>query len=58
MTREIFFFKYHAENKGRRLVPDPFLFFIRALYQVKESGLQLSLNIFQWFLTWYTIQTM
>ena len=41
MTREIFFFKNHAENKAGRLVSDLFLFF-KALYDVKVSGLHLS----------------
>ena len=30
MTTEIFFFKNHAENEARRLVPDLFLFFKKA----------------------------
>ena len=37
-TREIFFFKISAENEVRRLVPDLFLFFQKALYEVKSSG--------------------
>ena len=40
------FFKNHAENKAGRLVPDHFLFFKKALYEVKASGLQLSFNMF------------
>ena len=31
MTREIFFFKNHAENEAERLVPDRFCF-LRKLY--------------------------
>ena len=42
--RNIFFKKY-AENKARRLVPDLFLFFAKASYEAKASGLQLSFNI-------------
>ena len=41
------FFKNHVENEARRLVPDLFLFFKKALYEVKASGLQLSFNRFR-----------
>ena len=37
----------HKMRQGR-LVPDLFLFFNKAYYEVKESGLQISFNIF-----WY-----
>ena len=47
MTREIFFFRNHAENLAERLVPNLFLFFKKALYKVNASGLQLSFNIFR-----------
>ena len=47
IKREIFFFKNHAENKTVKLVPDPFLFFKKALYEVNASGLQLSFNQFR-----------
>ena len=47
MRKEIFFFKNDTENKAGRLVPDLFLFFKKALYQVNASGLQLSLNQFR-----------
>ena len=40
------FLKNHAEEAGR-IVPDFFLFFIKALYEVKASGLQLSFNHFR-----------
>ena len=40
------FFKNHAENKAGRLVPDHFLFFKKALYEVKASRLRLSSNMF------------
>ena len=45
MTRQIFFFKNHAENEAGRLVPDLFLIFKKALYEIKASGLQLWFNI-------------
>ena len=45
ITREIFFLKNHAENEVGRLGADLFLFFKKALYQVKASGLQLRFNI-------------
>ena len=41
----IFLFKNYAENEAERLVPDHFLFFKKALYEVKASGLQLHFNI-------------
>ena len=39
ITREIFFFAYHAQNEPRKLVPDLFLFFLKNLFEVKASGL-------------------
>ena len=57
MTREIFFFKNNADNEAGRLVPDLFLFFKKALYEVKASGLQLSFNHFRKSSTWQTIKT-
>ena len=47
ITREIFFFKNHAENEVETPVPDLFLFFKKALYKVKASGLQLGFAIFR-----------
>ena len=41
------FFKSHAENKAGRLVLYLFLFFKKALYEVKANGLQLSFNAFR-----------
>ena len=41
-----FFFKNHTENEVERLVPDLFLFFKQALFEVKASGRYLSFNIF------------
>ena len=35
----------HAENETVRLVPDVFLFFKKALFEVKASALQFSFNI-------------
>ena len=40
------YFKNHAENKAKILVPDIILFFKKALYEVKRSGLQLGFTIF------------
>ena len=37
-------FLFHVENEAGRLVPD-LLFFLKALYEVKASGLQLSFNM-------------
>ena len=39
-------FKNHTQNKAGWLVLDLFLFFKKALHQVKASGLRLSSNIF------------
>ena len=47
ITREIFFFKNYAENEAWRLVPNLFLIFKNAYYEVKASGLQFSFNIFR-----------
>ena len=43
---ELFFLKNYTENEAGRLVPDPFLFFEKAYYEAKASGLQLNLDIF------------
>ena len=40
-----FFFKKHAKNEARKLVPDPLLFFKKALHEVKPSCLLLSFNM-------------
>ena len=45
--RNIFLKKNNAENEAGKLVPDRFLFFEKALYQVKGSGLQLDFTIFR-----------
>ena len=44
--RRNFFFQNHAENETGRLVPDLFLFFKKALNEVKANGLELSFNYF------------
>ena len=43
----MFLYKNHAQNDAVTLVPDLFLFFKKALYQVKASRLQLGSNIFR-----------
>ena len=43
----MFFLKNQAENEAGRLVPDLFLSFKKALYEVKASRLQLSVNMFR-----------
>ena len=45
-TKKISFFKNHAENEAWRLIPDFFLFFKRALCEVKTSVMLVSFNIF------------
>ena len=47
MKTDTFSFKNHAEVKAWRLVLYLFLFFKKALHEVKASGLQLSFNAFQ-----------
>ena len=47
ITIELFYFKNHAENEARKLVPDLFLFFPKSLYEIKSSGVELSFNIFR-----------
>ena len=42
VRKQILFFKNHAENEAGRIVPDLFLFFGKALYEAKSSGVQLS----------------
>ena len=41
IASKIFFFKNHPENKTGRPVPDLFLFFEKAFYEVKTSRPQL-----------------
>ena len=45
-NKNIFLFKNHTEKEAGRLIPDLFLFFKKALYEAKASGLRLSFNIF------------
>ena len=37
----------HSENEAGKLDPDLFLFFKKALYEMKASDVQLRFNIFQ-----------
>ena len=46
MRKEIFFYKSHAELEAGRLDLDLVLFFKKALYEIKASGLQHSVNMF------------
>ena len=46
-----------AKNETKRLVPDLFLFFRKAIYEAKATGLQLSFNLFRESPIWHTIQT-
>ena len=48
----MFFFKNYTENKAGKLVPHLFLLFKIYLYEIKVSGLQLSLNIYGQPSTW------
>ena len=41
-----FFSKNHAKNETERIVPDLFLFFKKALDEVKANSLRLSFNTF------------
>ena len=41
------FFKNYAENEAGRLVPDLFLLFKNAQYEVKASGMKVSFTIFR-----------
>ena len=50
-------FKNYTENEAGKLVPDRFLFFQKALYQVKASGLQLDFSIFRQPSNQHTIET-
>ena len=40
------FLKKSGRNEEGSLVPDPFFFFKKALYEVKATGLQLGFNMF------------
>ena len=51
------FFKTYAENEAQELVPDRFLFFKKALHQVKASGLQLDFTIFRQPSNQHTVDT-
>ena len=47
IAKQLLFKNLNPENEAGRLVPDLFLFFRKALYEVKSSGLQLTFNIIQ-----------
>ena len=47
LYKNIFFFENYEENEAGKLVPDHFLFFKKALYLVKATGLQLDFTIFR-----------
>ena len=38
--------KNYAENEVGTLVPEPFLIFRKAMYEIKASGHRLNFNIF------------
>ena len=57
ILREIFSFKNYTEHETGRLVPDLFLLFKEALYEVIATGLKLSFNIFPLPSAWHTINT-
>ena len=46
MARERFFFKNHVENEAETLVPDLFLFFQKALFEIKQVVCSLVLIYF------------
>ena len=45
LSKEIFFFKNHAENEAGRLVYNLSLIFEKAFYELKASDLQLNFKI-------------
>ena len=47
-----FFFENHAENKVQELVPDLFLFFEKALYEVKSSVMHLIRDMLSFDFLW------
>ena len=47
ITREILFLKNHAGKKAGILVSDLYMFFRKALYEVKAGSMDVSFNIFQ-----------
>ena len=57
IPREIFFFENYAKNEAWKLVPDYFLFFKKALYQLKASGLLLDFIIFRQHSNQHAIET-
>ena len=55
--RNIFINNY-TENETGKLVPDGFLFFKKALYQVKASRLELDFSIFRQPSNQHTVETL
>ena len=53
LTIEIVLIKNNAEKKAGRRVPDLFLLFEKALYEVKANGLEFSFSIFWYSATCY-----
>ena len=51
------FLKNHTQNEAVTVALDHFLFFKKALYEVKASGLQHIFNTFWKPSTWHTIKT-
>ena len=45
--RKNIFFKNHAKNKARGLVPGLFLFSEKALHEAKASAVRVTFNIFR-----------
>ena len=56
-TKKKIFFRKHVENELEKLVPDLFLFFKKALYEVKSSGQHFSFNTFRYPSTWHTLKS-
>ena len=46
IIRQIFFSNNHTENKTGRIFLDLFLYFRKALYKAKASGMQLGFTMF------------
>ena len=49
---QIFFFKNHAKNVAGRLAPDLFLFYQKALHEVKAIDQHFSFNTFWYPSAW------
>ena len=53
----MFSLKTHAKSELGRLAPDLFLFFKKALNEIKASILQRSFNILRYPSTWHALKT-